>query len=82
MCCQLEVYVTGRSLVQRSSTDCGVSLCVVYKPQARAGLLRQREKKRLCENNLGVSCTHTVLRKIMMPSMDAVEINTIIIVLF
>ena len=23
----------GRSLVQRSPTDCGVSLCVIYKPQ-------------------------------------------------
>jgi acyl dehydratase len=28
MCCQVVVSATGRSLVQRSPTDCGVSLCV------------------------------------------------------
>ena len=27
MCCQVEVSVTGRSLVQRSPTECGVSEC-------------------------------------------------------
>jgi hypothetical protein len=27
MCCQVEVSGTGRSLVQRSPTDCGVSEC-------------------------------------------------------
>jgi hypothetical protein len=27
--CQVEVSVTGRSLVQRSLTDCGVSECVL-----------------------------------------------------
>ena len=32
-CCQVEVYMTGRSLVQRSHIDCGMSLCVVWKPQ-------------------------------------------------
>jgi hypothetical protein len=26
-CCQVEVCATGRSLVQRSSTECGVSEC-------------------------------------------------------
>jgi hypothetical protein len=31
--CQVEVSATGRSLVQRSPTDCGVSLCVISKPQ-------------------------------------------------
>jgi hypothetical protein len=30
--CQVEVSATGRSLVQRSPTDCGVSLCVISKP--------------------------------------------------
>jgi hypothetical protein len=29
VCCQVEVSVTGRSLAQRSSTDCGVSFCVI-----------------------------------------------------
>ena len=31
VCCQVEVSATGRSLVQRSPTDCGVSLCVISK---------------------------------------------------
>jgi hypothetical protein len=29
VCCMVEVSATGRSLVQRSPTDCGVSLCVI-----------------------------------------------------
>jgi hypothetical protein len=29
VCCQVEVSATGRSLVQRSPTDCVVSLCVI-----------------------------------------------------
>ena len=31
--CQVEVSATGRSLVQRSPAYCGVSLCVIWKPQ-------------------------------------------------
>jgi hypothetical protein len=27
VCCQVEVSATGRSLVQRTPTDCGVSQC-------------------------------------------------------
>jgi hypothetical protein len=27
--CLVEVFATGRSLVQRSLTDCGVTLCVI-----------------------------------------------------
>jgi hypothetical protein len=30
---QVEVSATGWSLVQRSPTDCGVSLCVISEPQ-------------------------------------------------
>jgi len=37
VCCQGEVSAPGRSLVQRSPTDCGASLCVIYKPQERGG---------------------------------------------
>jgi hypothetical protein len=34
VCCQVEVSVTSWSLVQRSSTECGVSKkCVLVKPQ-------------------------------------------------
>jgi hypothetical protein len=34
VCCQVEVSATSRSLVQRSPTDCGVSLCAMkcYNP--------------------------------------------------
>ena len=35
--CQVEVSATGRSLIQRSPTDCGVSLCVIYRPHERGG---------------------------------------------
>ena len=31
MCCYVEVSATDLSLVQRSPTDCGTSLCVIYK---------------------------------------------------
>jgi hypothetical protein len=36
-CCKVEVFVTGRSLVQRNRTDSGVSLCVIWKPQEWGG---------------------------------------------
>jgi hypothetical protein len=29
LCCQVEVFATGRSLVQRTPTDCGVCLSVI-----------------------------------------------------
>ena len=29
VCCQVDVSATGWSLVQRSPTDCGASLCVI-----------------------------------------------------
>jgi len=33
VCCQVGVFATGRSLVQRSPNNCGVSLCVIVKPR-------------------------------------------------
>ena len=33
VCYQVEVSATKWSLVQRSPTDCGASLCVIYKPR-------------------------------------------------
>jgi hypothetical protein len=33
VCCQVEVSATSWSLVRRSPTDCGVSLCVISKPR-------------------------------------------------
>jgi hypothetical protein len=35
MCCQVEVSARSWSLVQRSPTDCGASLCVIWRPQER-----------------------------------------------
>ena len=37
VCCQVEVHETDWSLVQRSPTDCGASLCVIKKPRTRGG---------------------------------------------
>jgi len=37
VCCQVEVSATGWSLVQRSPTDCGASLSVIYKPREWEG---------------------------------------------
>ena len=37
VCCQVEVSATYWSLVQRSPTDCGVSMCVIKKPRKRGG---------------------------------------------
>jgi hypothetical protein len=34
---QVEVFPTGRSVVQASPTDCGVSLCGIYKPREWGG---------------------------------------------
>jgi hypothetical protein len=56
-CCQVEVSATSWSLVQRSPTGCGASLCVIKKttwmrrPQPRATGRRARKKRsleRLC----------------------------------
>ena len=35
VCCQVEVSATDWSLVQRSTTGCGASLCVIKKPRKR-----------------------------------------------
>jgi hypothetical protein len=37
VCCQVEIYATGRSLVRRSPTERGVSLSVTEEPR-RGGL--------------------------------------------
>jgi hypothetical protein len=33
VCCKVEFSAISWSLVQRSPTDCGASLCVIYKPR-------------------------------------------------
>jgi hypothetical protein len=35
--CQVEVSATSWSLVHRSPTDCGTSLCVITKPRELGG---------------------------------------------
>jgi hypothetical protein len=35
VCCQVEVSATNWSLVQRSPTECGASLCVIKKSGGR-----------------------------------------------
>ena len=37
VCCKVEISATDWSLVQKSPTDCGVSLCVTKKPRTRGG---------------------------------------------
>ena len=41
VCCQVVVFATGRSPIQRSLTDRGVSLCGIYKLQVWGGLGRR-----------------------------------------
>jgi len=50
LCCQVEVSVTGRSLVQRSPTECGLSECdrrSHREDQGPLGLLSQEKMKKL-----------------------------------
>jgi hypothetical protein len=49
VCCQVEVCASGWSLVQRSPTECGVSVCdreasIMGGPWPTGGLLRHRKK--------------------------------------
>ena len=40
VCCQVEAYASGRSLVRRSPTECGVCVCVcvIVKPRYKEAL--------------------------------------------
>jgi hypothetical protein len=37
VCCQVEVFATDWSLVQRNPTECSTSLCVIKKLRKRGG---------------------------------------------
>jgi hypothetical protein len=52
VCCQVEVSATSWSPVQRSPTDCGASLCVIYKPRqwGGPGPLGVFSQKKICYN--------------------------------
>jgi hypothetical protein len=62
LCCQVEVYAKGRSLVQRSPTDCGVTMCVWSRnltneaALARVGLLRQRKTRTQYNGKFLITC--------------------------
>ena len=43
LCCQIEVSAKGRSLVQRSLSECGVSECDLGIKQRRPGSIRAVE---------------------------------------
>ena len=51
VCCQVDASANGRFLVQRSPTDCGVSLCVIQcnndPPQSPWGLVADAGLKKL-----------------------------------
>jgi hypothetical protein len=54
VCCHVENSATSWSLVQRSPTDCGASLCMIYKPREWGGpgpLGGCRAKKKQTINN-------------------------------
>jgi hypothetical protein len=50
LCCQVEVFATGRSLVQRSPTDCGACLMKSQKPSTPA-VDKQVEEGRAAKRN-------------------------------
>jgi hypothetical protein len=52
VCCQVEVSATGWSLVQRSPTDCGASLCVITEPLERGG----HSVRWAAERQEGIAC--------------------------
>jgi hypothetical protein len=53
VCCQVEVSVTDWSLVQRSPTDCGSSLCVIKKRRKKE---KTTSRYRYCESTNTVVC--------------------------
>jgi len=55
-CCQVEVSATGRSLVQRSPTDCGVSKCGFETSKMRRPKVHRGQKyvTAYCYKRLGL----------------------------
>jgi hypothetical protein len=53
VCCHVEVSATGRSLAQRSPTECGVSVCdQVQQYPSRREQERKEERKCTCVSNV------------------------------
>jgi hypothetical protein len=61
--CQVEVSATSRSLVQRSPTDCGASLCVITKPRERGSHSPRwaAEPEKIINNNPVSDCNCDVI---------------------
>jgi hypothetical protein len=57
ICCQVEVSATSWSLVQRSPTECGASLCVIKKPRGRGGHSRRWAAKPEKQTFFIISCS-------------------------
>jgi hypothetical protein len=53
VCCQVEVSATDWSLVQRSPTDCGASLCMIKNPRKTR---RLKAHYRAVENTTTIGC--------------------------
>jgi hypothetical protein len=79
VCCQVEVSATDWSLVQRSPTECGASLCVIKKPRKRGGwspllgcenttTMGCNARKTNKQTNVGASCRYNICVKIMQLS--------------
>ena len=65
VCCQVEVSATNWSLVQRSPTDCGTSLCVIWKPRKLGvpgplGTLAPNREEKEISLNCYAFCYHDV----------------------
>jgi hypothetical protein len=64
VCCQVEVYASGRSFVQRSPTECGVSECdreasIMRRPRSNEGCLTTERKKN--SDGRDYYCNHSYL---------------------
>jgi hypothetical protein len=62
VCCQAEISAEGRSLVQRSPTDCGVSECV--RGTCRATRRKNYSRKRLETTEISARTGQTPARSV------------------
>jgi hypothetical protein len=68
LCCQVEFSATGRSLVHRSPTDCGVSECDHVKINNLNTYCQQVGEVRTTKGNEDFyHCIHIVLSHVLQP---------------
>jgi hypothetical protein len=65
VCCEVEISATSWSLVERSPTDCGASLCVIKKLRGQGGHSPRwtAEQKKIINNNI---IMNTLYRNILL----------------